>query len=159
MVKHEQSQEQDNCDCLQILWSIIYLVTGVVNYSVEKTVTWWAMCWPFSSEIQNEWNTRREWINLFINEIKCKTLQLVSNFFTSSILFHKKSLMSTWLLTYIYFLSHSSFSTHQIVFVYQTERHANKVIFLFPVTHLRNSKFMKQRTSITQGIWEKILCF
>lgn len=56
----------------------------------------------------------------------------------------------------IYFVSRTS-STHQIVFVYQTERHANRVIFLFPVIQLRNSIFTKQRTSITQGIWERIL--
>lgn len=113
MVKHEQSQEPDNCDYLQILWSIIFSVTGVVNYSVEKTMTWWARCWPFSSGLQNKWNTRREWINLFINEIKFKTLQFVFAFLASSILFHKKSFilwvhdcLPTYIFSLILLLAH-----------------------------------------------------
>lgn len=108
LVKHEQSQEQDSCDYLQVLWSTIFLVTGVVNCSIEKTVTWWAMCWPSSSELQKEWNARREWMNLFIIEIKSKTLQFLFNLLTSLILFDKKSFI-LWLHdclpTYIFSLT------------------------------------------------------
>lgn len=90
LVKHEQSQEQNNCDIFKYFDLLYFLVTDVVNYSVERTVTWWAMCWPFRSELQNEWDTRREWMNLFIIDIKFKTLQFVFNFLASSVLFHKK---------------------------------------------------------------------